>query len=151
MKKIYLPIANILGGLLAGALSLLGFSSCSDEELMYGTPTSIYETKHCAIKGTVRTATGSGVEGAQVIMRRLNGKDAYTSPRDIVTTDGKGDYLIKSDIPAVSELRIRIVCRPGDPALEADSIEMKLNFKGSGSDTASETADFTLKYKQENN
>lgn len=150
MKKISITAGTIVRAMLAGALTLLGFSSCGDDELMYGTPTSYYETKHCEIKGTVRTETGSGVEGAQVIMRRLNGKDAYTSPRDIVTTDSKGDYLIKSDISDVSELRIRIVCRPADPALEADSIEMKLNFKGSGSDTARETVDFTLKYKQEN-
>lgn len=148
MKKISIRVQSLLGSLLAGAISLLGFSSCGDEEIMYGTPTGYYE-----IKGTVKTEAGSSVEGAQVIMRTLDGKNAHTYPQDIVTTDSKGEYLLKTS--GWPNPNIRIVCQPQDNTLEADSVDMSVSFKDADGmwnrGTARETVDFTLKFKQENN
>ncbi len=148
MKKIRITAGTIVRAMLAGALTLLGFSSCGDDELMYGTPTSYYE-----IKGTVKTEAGNRVEGAQVIMRTLDGKNAHTYPQDIVTTDSKGEYLLKTS--GWPNPNIRIVCRPQDNTLEADSVDMSVSFKDADGiwdrGTARETVDFTLKFKKEIN
>lgn len=149
MKKISISVQDLFSSLLAGALSLLGFSSCSQSGDMYGTPLSYYE-----IKGSVKSEDGDGVEGARVIMRPLyrDTPYSYTGTSDTVYTDSKGSYMIKSYTSAASDMRIRMVCQPLNTALEADSVEMKLKFEGGDHiwdfGTARETVDFTLKYKK---
>lgn len=70
-RPLSIRVKNLFESLLAGAVSLLGFSNCDNQEVMYGTPMSFYE-----IKGTVTDETGRPVDGTRVIMRMLDNKKA---------------------------------------------------------------------------
>ena len=153
MKKISIKTGNIIRSMLAGAISLLGFTACDDPEnpddggtiCMYGTPTGCYE-----IKGSVTTATGEPIENARVILRHINGRNVNTYYGDTVLTGSKGHYEMKTG--GWPDENIRVVCQPQDNALEADSVNLKVTFKGEKGPwmqgTASETVNFKLKNKK---
>ena len=150
MKKISIKAGNIIRSMLAGAISLLGFTACDDpddEKLppMYGTPTGYYE-----IKGSVTAESGSPIENARVILRHINRLGPYTEHGDTVRTDSEGRYRLRSS--GLPDTNIRIVCQPQSDALEADSVNLTVEFKDRegiwNSGTARETVDFTLKYKK---
>lgn len=154
MKKISIKAGNIVRSMLAGAISLLGFAACDDPEdpdngggmvCMYGTPTGYYE-----IKGSVTAESGSPVENARVILRRISKGRVYTERGDTVLTDNNGSYLLhRSGFPLAD---IRIVCQPQSDALEADSVNLTVEFKDGDrawfEDTARETVNFKLKNKK---
>jgi len=146
MKKITVRTGQIINSIFAGILTLLGFSSCDDEECMYGTPTGYYE-----IKGTVTEESGRAVEGAKIIMRLIYGNSAHTAWGDTVITDNKGEYMLKSR-SVWAHNKIRMVCKPESDTLETDSINMTVSFKGGDGvwdqGTAKETVDFRLKSKK---
>lgn len=145
MKKITFKTSQIISSMIAGTLSLLGFSCSDNAPAMYGTPTGYYE-----IKGTVTEESGQPVEGAKVIMRHIDGNQTFTYHGDTVVTDSKGDYMLKTS--GWPNSRIRMVCKPEDNKLEADSIDMTASFKDSDGawnhGTARETVDFSLKFKK---
>lgn len=152
MKKISIKADRIINSILACVLSLLGFASCNDNTsgdddtlCMYGTPTGHYE-----IKGTVTAESGQPVEGAKVIMRHIGRNHVFTAYGDTVITDSKGDYMLKTG--GWPDNNIRLVCKPEDDTLEADSINMTVSFKDSNGPwnegTARETVDFRLKFKK---
>mgnify|MGYP000487156410 CR=1 FL=1 len=154
MKKISIKAGNIIRSMLAGAISLLGFAACDDPEdpdngggmvCMYGTPTGYYE-----IKGSVTAESGSPVENARVILRHINRLGPYTEHGDTVRTDSEGRYRLRSS--GLPDTNIRIVCQPQSDTLEADSVNLTVEFKDRegiwNSGTARETVDFTLKYKK---
>lgn len=150
MKKICIKAGNIVRSMLAGAISLLGFTACDDTDderlpLMYGTPTGYYE-----IKGSVTAESGSPVENARVILRHINRLGTSTERGDTVFTDSKGIYKLKTG--GWPDENIRIVCQPQSDALEADSINLTVEFKdGDGpwnNGTARETVNFKLKNKK---
>ena len=144
MKKITFKTSQIISSMIAGTLSILGFSSCDNAECMYGTPTGHYE-----IKGTVTEESGQPVEGAKVIMRHIDNNQTFTYHGDTVVTDSKGDYMLKTS--GWPNSKIRMVCKPEDNTFEADSINMTVSFKDSDGvwnhGTARETVDFILKPK----
>ena len=145
MKKITFKTSQIISSMIAGTLSILGFSSCDNAECMYGTPTGHYE-----IKGTVTEESGQPVEGAKVIMRHIDNNQTFTYHGDTVVTDDKGDYMLKTS--GWPNSKIRMVCKPEDNTLQADSINMTVSFKDSDGvwnhGTARETVDFILKPKK---
>lgn len=154
MKKISIKAGNIIRSMLAGAISLLGFAACDDPEdpddgggtvCMYGTPTGYYE-----IKGSVTAESGSPIESARVILRRIIKGQARTEYGDTVFTDSNGSYLLNRSGFPLSD--IRIVCQPQSDALEADSVNLTVEFKdGDGAwfdGTARETVNFKLKNKK---
>lgn len=152
MKKISIKAGNIVRSMLAGAISLLGFAACDDPEdpdngggmvCMYGTPTGYYE-----IKGSVTAESGSPVENARVILRRISKGQVYTERGDTVLTDNNGSYLLhRSGFPLPD---IRIVCKPQTDALEADSVDIKVEFKGEKGPWVVGTADETVNFKLKN-
>lgn len=144
-RPLSIRVKNLFESLLAGAVSLLGFSNCDNQEVMYGTPMSFYE-----IKGTVTDETGRPVDGARVIMRMLDNKKALAVRSDTAFTDSKGGYQIL-DQTISTRYKIRMVCQPVNDSLEADSINITPSFKDNGdgwTHTARETVDFTLKFKK---
>lgn len=144
MKKITIKAGQIINSLLTGIIASFGFSSCDNGECMYGTPTAYYE-----IKGSVTEESDLAVGGAKVMLRRINGNSAYTTYGDTVVTDNKGEYVIKTS--GWPNNKIRIVCKPDDSDLEADSIDMIVSFRGGkgpwDKGTARETVNFRLKKK----
>lgn len=77
----------------------------------------------------------------------MSKNEAYTSYGDTVLTDALGNYLLKST--GWPESRIRVVCKPEQETLQADSVEFNVDLKG-GTDfwnqgSASNTIDFILK------
>lgn len=153
MKKISIKAGNIIHSMLAGVISLLGFTACDDPEdpddgggmiCMYGTPTGYYE-----IKGSVIAETGTPVENARVILRHINEHNINTYYGDTVFTNSDGLY--KMTTGGWPDENIRVVCQPQNDALEADSVDLTVEFKdGQGawdSGTARETVNFKLKKK----
>ncbi|MDR3251419.1 MAG: radical SAM-associated putative lipoprotein [Tannerella sp.] len=62
MKKNYKLLVNSINWALAGVLTLLGFGSCSEDRVEYGTPSARY-----TVRGTVvDKATGKSVKGIRV-------------------------------------------------------------------------------------
>lgn len=85
-----------------------------------------------------------------VIMRYINEHNNKVFTGDTVLTDSKGSYLLaKRGWPYQ---KIRMVCKPEQETLEADSINMTVSFKDGKDDwdhgIARETVDFTLKFKK---
>lgn len=151
MKKISIKAGNIVRSMLAGAISLLGFAACDDPEdpdndggmvCMYGTPTGYYE-----IKGSVKSDAGP-VENARVIMRHISRSNTNTYYGDTVFTDSKGLY--KLNTAGWPDENIRIVCQPQSDTLEADSVDIKVEFKGEKGPWVVGTADETVNFKLKN-
>lgn len=151
MKKTTTTVRRIMRSCLAGIVSLLGFTSCLQDDdnepaVMYGTPGGTFE-----VKGSVTDPADRPAE-ADVILRILT-KDgyAYTYPGDTVRTDAEGRYEISRSTAPYN--RFRVVCHPKDASLEADSLEVEARYEnGSGAwnmGTAKVIADFRLKDKQE--
>lgn len=148
MKRITFRVNTLINGLLAGALGLLGFASCGEDEdtpCMYGTPTGVYQ-----IKGTVTDETDKPVDNATVIMRRIRDKEVLASLTTAITK-ANGEYSFRiSDFPME---KIRLVCRPQSSGLEADSVDIEVHFDGKGDGpwmvgTARETVNFKLKFSK---
>ena len=83
MKIKYRRVIQIFA---SGALALLGFSSCSDENGVeeYGTPTISYTAS-----GLVTDEGGTPIKGIQVVDNY-----AYAQP-DTTYTDAKGEFIKK--------------------------------------------------------
>ena len=90
MKKSAIILSRFIQTSLAGALSILGFSSCGDQPDMYGTPVGHYE-----IKGTVTDPNGAPVKDAEIIVRTLD-KNNISTLYPGATTDNNGDYTLKA-------------------------------------------------------
>lgn len=82
-------INNLFNAFTAGLLSLLGFSSCSnnnnDEPCLYGSPISEYH-----FKGTVTDEQGAPIKGIKVVVKREDALQAYRM--DSTYTDSNGNY-----------------------------------------------------------
>lgn len=91
--------------LAAFILSLLGFSSCGDnggngsDEVLYGTPTSVYH-----LKGHVTTEDGTPIKGIKAVL--IEDENGYNGrPYDVrnimrldsAYTDGEGNYATKDN------------------------------------------------------
>lgn len=76
--------------LLSGALGLLGFTACNNNEeeevlLMYGSPYTKFQ-----VKGTVTSEADEPLKGIQVIVRTLWNNDPIIA--DTLYTDEKGEF-----------------------------------------------------------
>ena len=83
-------VNNLFNAFTAGLLSLLGFSSCSnndDNEIpcLYGSPISEYH-----FKGTVTDDQGAPIKGIKVVVERRD--DLYAYRVDSTYTDSNGNY-----------------------------------------------------------
>ena len=143
MKKSAIILSRFIQTSLAGALSILGFSSCGDQPDMYGTPVGHYE-----IKGTVTDPNGAPVKDAEIIVRTLD-KNNISTLYPGATTDNNGDYTLKASGWPSRELRV--VCHPMEETLEPASTEINVKLEGAKGEwdygTAKTTVDFTLKEK----
>lgn len=72
--------------LLSGAMVLLGFASCDDDKVMYGSPSVKFQ-----VKGKVTSDIGTPLEGIQVIVR-ANWDNNSQGRADTIYTDAKGEF-----------------------------------------------------------
>lgn len=129
---------------LSGMLAMLGYS-CIEPKLMYGDPNGQY-----VVKGTVKTEAGEPVEGAQMILRIIDGDRIITSAPEWGKTDAEGNYAIYEPTSKPIET-VRVVCHPEGDALEPDSVDVKAKFKGENSwncGTATINQNFELSQKE---
>ena len=144
MRHISRFFSTLLTGSCAALLSTLGFSSCTKDDLMYGTPIGDFE-----IKGEVTTEEGKAVDNAEIRVtypEEPSGIYSIKSER----TDKDGKYVINDRQSYRKELKV--VCIPDNPGLEADSINVSMKYTG-GKDEwdighAEKTVNFKLKKKE---
>lgn len=148
MAQIRKKITSLLTSLCSVMLSFLGFSCSSQEKelpVMYGCAMGDFE-----IKGAVTTTEGKTVENAEV---RVTYPDESSGLFSIDTkkTDKEGNYYIMGgSISPTDELKV--VCIPDDPTLEADSVNVKMNYRGGEGwyrGKAEATVNLKLKTKQQ--
>ncbi len=144
MKLFNKQISIFLTSVCSAILSFLGFSSCTNNEVMYGMPTGTFE-----IKGVVTSEEGNAVENAEI---RVTPPDAPSGVYSLqtTTTNLDGQYITKGQ--SYAEQRLKVVCIPSNPKLEADSVIVKMNYNKDKADTwyvgyAEEVVDFKLKEK----
>lgn len=126
MRKISVSVSSLLSRFCAGLLALVGFG-CSDGDgtddmiCMYGTPTGSFE-----VKGNVVDSEGTPVGDAEII---VTGPELPSSIWKMATvkTDAEGDYSI--DSKSDTSKKLKVVCKPTDPNLEADSTIVNLEYK----------------------
>ncbi|MDO4336153.1 MAG: radical SAM-associated putative lipoprotein [Bacteroidales bacterium] len=98
-------------------MALLGFSSCdsSGEPLMYGMPTSSFESK-----GKVTDEKGNPVEGAEI---RLTDEYAHSGVSSFATarSGADGSYLMDGSFSDMAH-SFKVVCIPLDDSLQPDSV-----------------------------
>lgn len=142
MNRKYFSVRHITGRLLSGALALLGFTACNvlggETPDMYGTPLTSFE-----VKGKVTDTDAAPVPDADIILRYLYPKGTVTLPGDTVRTDKKGQYKIEGSAYAAPD--VRIVCKPANSSLEADSVQLS---QINSTDRYNLHIDFTLKKKE---
>ncbi|MDR2683705.1 MAG: radical SAM-associated putative lipoprotein [Dysgonamonadaceae bacterium] len=106
MKKLYHPLIKVANGILAGILTVLGFSSCEDigngnGRVEYGTPNADY-----TVKGTVvDKASKKPVKGIRVgyspaprIVPMYGVIPTEYMERASTTTDDKGEFKITENL-----------------------------------------------------
>lgn len=135
---------------LGGLLALLGFASCDDDVVMYGTPVDTFKPMGSYdIKGVVTDERGNAVSGATMLLRNevVDGEWVTIYDAD-VRTDADGKYQLVGS--AVANSKVRIVCRPDDKVFYADSVEIVLEnpeYNGGNIGTAKAEENFTLRTK----
>lgn len=137
----------LLNRMLSGVLVLLGFSSCGEERIEYGSPYASYE-----VKGKVTDTGNTPLKDMRIQIKRMYKKDGTYQlypgfPMDTLYTDSSGKYLFKeSDMLS----RYRVICEDPNNAYTADSTEVTMEPSGGsgwymGSD--SKEVNFQLKKK----
>lgn len=111
----------------AVGLAILGFGCSSDDPgddgdliCMYGTPTGSWE-----IHGSVKTQKGEEVKDATIRVS-LPGYDSDPNSISTTDTDSEGAYTVEGH---VLSNKLKVVCVPDNPALDADSTEIELKYK----------------------
>lgn len=143
MKHISKYLSSILTRTCAALLSTLGFSSCTQNEYMYGTPIGDFE-----IKGEVTTEEGTAVDNAEIRVTYPN------SPSGIISivkghTEKDGKFDVKERWSPIKNLKV--VCVPDSPELEADSVNVEMDYSGKDGwyeGHAEKTVNFRLKKKE---
>lgn len=146
MKKSFVKVSTLLSRICAGALIFLGVGCSSDDDdpsmgVMYGTLNSEFE-----IKGSVSDPEGNPVPDAKIVVGYpLVPSTQYNC--GVGVTSKTGSYNVKGKDYS-SEFKV--VCLPNNPNLEADSTNVKAEFKHvSGTNLKAEiNVDFTLKEKK---
>lgn len=120
---------------------------------MYGTPHGDFE-----VKGTVVDENNKPVPNAKILLRegrKIEGDFIWDNDDrwcQATTSDIKGTYSLKGHTMFDN---VRIVCKPSDDSLDADSIETKLTFIDDGRDdfwyngSTTVEQDFKLKAKKD--
>lgn len=121
-KKKRLILANRL---LSGALTLLGFASCSntiEAPAEYGCPYAEYE-----LKGKVVNAKQEPIEGARMVIRKFYRNYDRDCFSDTIYTreDGTFNYLQRGDIYG----KLRLICEDPSGNCRADSTELEVSLK----------------------
>ena len=133
-------LSTLLKALSSSLLTLLGFSSCSDNEVMYGMPFGYFE-----VKGAVTDDNGKPVSDAEIrvaLPSVPSGIESLGSTR----TEDDGTYDIReSAYPS----KLKIVCIPSQSELLPDSVIVDLKYKGGDKEWnkghAEKTVNFQLK------
>ncbi|MFG6386548.1 MAG: radical SAM-associated putative lipoprotein [Muribaculaceae bacterium] len=150
MKIIKLRVSSLLSRLCAAALVLLGYGCSSnggDEPCMYGTPTGTFE-----VKGTVVDENGNPVDGADIIITEPHFPSSTEYPDGKGKSDASGNFKINGE--GISGSPKKVVCKPNNENLEADSTLVKVVYdktQSTGSwdsGHAELNVDFTLKEKK---
>ncbi|MGM9852872.1 MAG: radical SAM-associated putative lipoprotein [Muribaculaceae bacterium] len=147
MKKILSLLNSRISRVCVACMAMLGFTACSDEECMYGTPVADFE-----VKGYVKDAAGNPVSDAIL-------KVTYPDRSSGVEVIGKGvsysngAYELEGGLIGFNKNELKVVCIPSDPTLEADSTVVKLTQTRKGEDIWDQgdyeaTVDFVLKKKE---
>lgn len=147
-------LSALLSKLCAVIIAWLGFgcSNGSDEPdvilCMYGSPNGSFE-----VKGQVTTEDGIPVEDAEirVTTERFN-SDFHSFAKTVTGTSGQ----FQADGRDYAEYKLKVVCIPGNPALEADSAVVDVKYARDKNDKSvfwyvghtKATVDFKLKKKQ---
>lgn len=150
MKTLSYKFSAFVSRICAACLPLLGFtcSSC-ESECMYGTPTGTFE-----VKGEVTTKDGIKVANATVRITPPNQNSGVYSTAS-VTSDTDGAYTLQGEETSFDKMKV--VCLPDDPTLEADSVIINMKYVKAKKDKdswssghADASANFTLKQKKGN-
>lgn len=149
MKKIKINVRTLIARLSAIGLAVLGFS-CSDKEQpdMYGCPYGEFE-----VKGEVVTEDNQVVEGATIRVTDPEiSSDRYSFGTSTTNDEGKYEVEIKNALMD----KAKVVCLPDNPALEADSVVVDVEYIKNKNDKdswhlgeAEATVNFKLKNKGE--
>lgn len=150
MKKFLSLLNSAVSRVCMAGIALLGFASCASDEPqpdMYGTPLADFE-----VKGYVKDATGNPVTNATVKMTYRNNHSGVEWI-DKGETNGDGAYELEGDLIGFNRYEVKVVCKPSDPTLEADSTVVKLTQIRKGEDMWNQggfgaTVNFVLKKKE---
>ena len=133
-------ISTLLKALSSSLLTLLGFSSCSDYEVMYGMPFGSFE-----VKGTVTDDKGLPVSDAEIRVALPDQSSGIESLGSTLTGDDGNYDISEGSYPS----KLKIVCIPSQTELLPDSVIVDMKYKGSDGEWnrghAEKTVNFRLK------
>lgn len=143
MKKLNRKFIKGTNWALAGLMSLLGFSSCEENNMMpeYGTPYPMYGTPHAEfiVSGKVTDTKGNGLQGIQVVIPSVDHHQKATSTfipdQSVITryindtlytqTDGSFNYPY-GGFPSNDSINIKMKFEDvsENPSFETDSAKV---------------------------
>ena len=135
-----ISLSTMVKALSSSLLTLLGFSSCSDNEVMYGMPFGSFE-----VKGAVTDDNGKPVSDAEI---RVTLPELSSGIESLGTTHtgDDGNYDISE---SGWSSRLKIVCIPSQSELLPDSLIVDMKYKGGDKEWnkghAEKTVNFQLK------
>ena len=150
MKKFLSLLNSAVSRVCMAGIALLGFASCASDEPqpdMYGTPLADFE-----VKGYVKDAAGNPVSDAILKVTypdRSSGVEAIGK----CVSNASGTYELEGGLIGFNKNEVKVVCKPSDPTLEADSTVVKLTQIRKGEDMWNQggfgaTVNFVLKKKE---
>ncbi len=144
MKFISKHVSTFFASICSTLLSILGFSSCTDNEVMYGMPFGSFD-----IKGSVTDDNGTPVSDAEMRVTFLDMPSGVFSI-DSSRTQPQGTYNLKGSEWAT---KLKIVCIPYQSDLQPDSVIVDMKYKGADGEWykghAESTVNFILKDKNQ--
>ena len=122
-RKHHVHWVNICNGFLSGALALLGFTACGEEQAEeYGMPYATYELKGKVVDKETKEA----IKDARVIVRPM----ATTDPHYIDTLRMEADGTYRAQYEGVSFNSFRLVCDDPEGTYKADSTDIEMEPQG---------------------
>ena len=135
-----MTLSTLLKAMSSSLLTLLGFSSCSDNEVMYGMPFGSFE-----VKGAVTDDNGKPVSDAEIRVTLPTLPSGIESLGTTQTGDDGNYDISESGWPS----KLKIVCIPSQSELLPDSVIVDMKYKGGDKEWnmghAEKTINFRLK------
>jgi putative lipoprotein (rSAM/lipoprotein system) len=125
-KKIYRPLTKSINWILAGILTVLGFSGCENNLDEYGSPYATYR-----FRGLVTNKAGNPVKNIKIEVMELHSHSEHDAIPNPILSNDDGSYYVSVGTTPTDEFRIIFSDIDGETngSYQNDTIPVKITEK----------------------